>query len=81
MIALNGKRAGHRFVRVVGHRRQSFDFFMVDDRFAVELHRGDTSDDGLVSYSLMVEVDSSNDIQLLTDRLQAHPNIYLVERQ
>lgn len=43
--------------------------------------RGDSMDDGVVSYSLLVEVDTSQDIQLLISRLQQHPNIYLVERQ
>lgn len=43
--------------------------------------RGDSLEDGIVSYSLLIEVDSNQDIQNLIDRLKQHPNIYLVEKQ
>lgn len=43
--------------------------------------RGDSLEEGIVSYSLLVEVDSGDDIVHLLTQLRQHPNIYLVERQ
>ena len=43
--------------------------------------RGDSLEEGVVSYSLLVEVDSGDDIIHLLTQLRQHPNIYLVERQ
>lgn len=43
--------------------------------------RGDSLEDGVVAYSLLIEVDSGQDLQKLIDKLEKHPNIYLVERQ
>jgi GTP pyrophosphokinase len=43
--------------------------------------RGDTLEEGVASYTLLVEVDVDQDLQELIDRLYQHPNIYLVSRQ
>jgi guanosine-3',5'-bis(diphosphate) 3'-pyrophosphohydrolase len=43
--------------------------------------RGDSMDEGVVAYSMLVEADGSDDITGLIAHLQQHPNIYLVERQ
>jgi GTP pyrophosphokinase len=43
--------------------------------------RGDSLEEGIVSYSLLIDVDAGQDLSMLESQLQAHPNIYLVERQ
>lgn len=43
--------------------------------------RGDSLEEGIVSYSLLVEVEPGQDLNGLVGTLQSHPNIYLVERQ
>ena len=43
--------------------------------------RGDSMEDGVVSYSLLLEIEAGNDLQALIKQLQQHPNVYLIERQ
>jgi GTP pyrophosphokinase len=42
--------------------------------------RGDSLEDGIVSYSLLIELDEGLDLSDLMDKLRQHPNIFALER-